>query len=60
MIVCMGTVIFRVLHIIVLVVAKHIANAVAQKCIVLSHPSKCILICGCECKDKSLHLKSRV
>ena len=60
MIVCMCTVIFRVLCIIVLVAAKCAANAVAQKCKVLSCPSKCILICGCKCKGKGLHLKSRV
>ena len=44
------TVIFWVLHIIMLVAAKSTANAVAQKCKVLSRPSKCILIYGCKCK----------
>ena len=51
---------FRVLHIIVLVAAKHATNAVVQKCKVLSHPSKCVLICGCKCKGKGFYLKIRV
>ena len=51
---------FWVLCIIVLVVAKCAANAVAQICKVLSCPSKCILICGCKYIGKGLHLISRM
>ena len=44
---------FRALHIMsVLVAAKHAANAVVQKCKVLSRPSKCVLICGCKYQSK--------
>ena len=60
MIVRMCTVIFGVLCIIVLVAARHTANAVAQKCKMLSRPSKCILIYRFKCKGKGLHLISRV
>ena len=43
----MYTAIFRVLcRMSVLTIAKCAANAVAQKCKVLSHLSKCVLICG--------------
>ena len=51
---------FRVLRMIVLVATKCAANAVAQKCKVLSHPSKCILICGCKYQNKAHHVLSRV
>ena len=60
MILHMCKVIFRVLSIIVLVAAKCAANVVVQKCKVLSPLSKCVLICGCRCKSKGIHLKSRV
>ena len=55
------TVIFRVLCIMsVLAIAKCSANAVVQKCKVLSHPSKCILICECKCQSKGHYVLSRV
>ena len=60
MIVHMCIVILGVLRMIVLVAAKCAANAVVQIYKVLSHPSKCILICGCKCKGKGLHLISKV
>ena len=55
------TIIFWVLRTMsVLAVAKRAANAVVQKCRVLSHPSKCILICRCRCKGKGHHIMYRV
>ena len=60
MIIHICTVILGVLHIIVLVAAKRAANAMAQICKVLSCPSKCVLIYGCNHKGKGLYLKSRV
>ena len=57
----MGTIVFGVLCIVyVLVVARCAANAVAQLCKIVSHPSKCILTCGCNYKDKGHHVVSRV
>ena len=57
----MCTVIFRVLCIMnVLVAAKHAANAVAQKCKVLSRPSKFILICRWKCQSKGHYIINRV
>ena len=51
-IVYMCIVTFRALHIMsVFVAAKHTANAVAQDCKVLSHPSKCVLVFGCKCQS---------
>ena len=44
----------------ILAAAKCTANAVAQKCKVLSHPSKCVLICGCKLQSKGHHVLSRV
>ena len=38
-----------------LVAAKCAANVVAQMCKVLSHPSKCIWICGRKCTGRGLH-----
>ena len=61
MIVCMCIIIFGVLHMMsVLAVARRAANAVAQLCKKLSHPSKRILICGRNCKGKGHHVMSRV
>ena len=61
MIVCMCAVIFRVLHIMsVLVAARCAANTVVQKSKVLSCPSRCILICRHKCKGKAHHVMSRV
>ena len=56
----MCTVVFGVLHIIVLVAAKCATNAVVQIWKMLSYPSKCVLICGRKYKVKGLHLISRV
>ena len=61
MIVCVCIVTFRALRIMsVLVAAKCAANAVAQKCKVLSRPSKCVLIFGCKCQSKGHYILSRV
>ena len=60
MIVHVYTVILGVLRIVVLVAARCTANAVEQKCKVLSRPSKCVLICGCKCKGMGHHIMSRV
>ena len=61
MIVHMCTVILRVLHIMsALAVAKCAANAVAQKCKVLSCPSKCILICRLKSQSKGHYVMIRV
>ena len=55
------TIVFGVLHIMsVLAVARCTTNAVAQICKILSHPSKCILICGRRGKGKGHHFMSRV
>ena len=43
-IVCMCSIVFGVLHMSVLAVARRTVNAVAQICKMLSHPGKCILI----------------
>ena len=44
----------------VLVVTRHAANAVAELCKMVSHPSKCILTYGHNCKGKGHHVASRV
>ena len=44
----------------VLAAAKHAANAVVQKCKVLSRPSKCALICMGKCQSKNYDIMSRV
>ena len=52
---------FRALQkMIVLVAAKHTANAVAQKCKVLSCPSKCALICWRKCQSLGHYILTRV
>ena len=60
MIVRMCRVVLRVLCIVVLVGARCTTNAMAQKCKVLHHPIKCVLICGCKYKVKGHHIMSRV
>ena len=55
------SIIFGVLHMMcVLVAARLTANAVLQLCKMVSHPSKCILTCWCNCKGKGHHMISRV
>ena len=44
----------------VLVVARRTANTVAQLYKMVSHPSKCVLTSGCNCKGKGDHVVSRV
>ena len=57
----MCIVIFRALCIVsVLAADKHAANAVAQKCKVLSCPSKCVLICRHKYQSKGHHVLSKV
>ena len=61
MIVCMRTVVFGVLRMMsVLVIARRTANAVLLLCEIISHPSKCVLICGCSYKGKGHYIMSRV
>ena len=61
MIIRMFTIVFGVLHMIcVLVAARQTVNAVAQLCTVVSRPSKCVLICGCNCKGKGHFVVLRV
>ena len=61
MIVRVCTIFFGVLHMMsVLAIARHAANAVAQICKMLSHPSKCILFCEQKCKGKAFHLVNKV
>ena len=57
---CMCIVTFRVLDMSVLAVAKHVTNAVAQKCKVLICLSKCALVCRCKYQIKGHHILRRL